>query len=141
MRAGAKIWIACAWAVIALCLLSVGRVADAPREGQYPQTTVAEPNGAGGINTCMLSTPYDDDLQAKREANRWAMPSTAITLQGMAWRTSPTDVLQRLLRMYGLLPYASQSALAYSDDGAEQIVLSKRFHTGYYIYHRCQLRC
>ena len=141
MRAGAKIWIACAWAVIALCLLSVGRVADAPREGQYSQIAVDESDAAGDVSTCVLSTPYDDDLQAKREANRWAMPSTAITLQGVAGRTSPTDVLHRLLRMYGLLPHAPQSTLTYTGDGAEQIVLSKRFHTGYYIYHRCQLRC
>ena len=141
MRAGAKIWMACAWAVIALCLLSVGRVAESPSARPCVASLCTEPVAASDASACMLSTPYDDDLQARHEANRWAMPSTAITLQGLAWRTSPTDVLHRLLRMYGLLPHASQSTPTYSGDGAEQIVLSKRFHTGYYIYHRCQLRC
>ena len=141
MRAGAKIWIAYAWAVIALCLLSVGRVAEAPSAGPCVASLCTEPVAASDASAYMLSTPYEDDLQARHEANRWAMPSTAITLQGVAWRTSPTDVLHRLLRMYGLLLHAPQSTLTYSGDGAEQIVLSKRFHTGYYIYHRCQLRC
>ena len=141
MRASAKIWIACAWAVIALCLLSVGRVAEAPSAGPCVASLCTEPVAASDASTCMLSTPYDDDLQARHEANRWAMPSTAITLQGVAGRTSPTDVLHRLFRMYGLLAHASQSTPTYSCDGAKQIVLSKRFHTGYYIYHRCQLRC
>lgn len=141
MRAGAIKWIFPVWAVMVLCLLSVGRVADTPFAGLCTQTTVDETAAACDASIYRLRSPYHDDLQAKRDANRWAMPSTALSLQGIVWRTSVTDVVQRLMRMCGLLPYAPCGASYCSYDGVEQTVFSKRFHTGYYIYHRCQLRC
>lgn len=139
MWADTKKRTACAWAILMLCLLFMGRASDA-------LSTMRQSSVDKSVTTCceslfMLSNPYDDDLQAKREANRWAMPSAGVTLQGMTGRISPTDVLQRVLRLYGLLQCASNNALSYSRDRAEHIVLSKRFHIGYYIYHRCQMRC
>lgn len=141
MRAGAIKWILFVWVVMVPCLLSAGRVADAPSAEQYALVSMAESATESGSDVYTLNSPYDDDLQAKREANRWAIPSTSLTLQGTAGQTSSTDVVQRLLRMCGLLLHASDSVLSYSCDGAEQIVLFKRFHIGYYIYHHCQLRC
>ena len=139
MRAGTKIGVTCAWVVLVLCLLFVGRVTDAQPVAQ--QASVNESVTTRCESSFLLCNPYDDDLQAKREANRWAIPSAGITLQGVAGRVLTTDVVQRVLRLYGLLQHAPLDVLSFLCDGAEHIVLSKRFHTGYYIYHRCQMRC
>ena len=92
---------------------------------------------------CATVCEKDNDmLRATHEMGCWAIPSTSVTLQGAAGRMlSVGKTLQRISRVYNVL-YVDESRHANEQDGALcHALLTKRFHTGYYIYYRCQMRC
>ena len=92
---------------------------------------------------CATVCEKDNDmLRATHEMGCWAIPSTSVTLQGAAGRMlSVGKTLQRISRVYNAIN-VDESRHANEQDGALcHALLTKRFHTGYYIYYRCQMRC
>jgi hypothetical protein len=84
----------------------------------------------------------DDMLRAAREMGRWAMPSASITLQGTAGRVvSLHTAWQRVVRMLGALLTGEASCCNGLTEALHHTLSTKRFHAGYYIYYRCQMRC
>ena len=81
-------------------------------------------------------------LHALREMGQWGMPSVSVTLQGAAGRLlTYSKTLQRINRVYGML-FAGELACGNEQSEALcQTLSAKRFHSGYYIYYRCQMRC
>ena len=84
----------------------------------------------------------DDMLHATREMGQWAIPSASVTLQGTAGRTiSLHTALQRVTRMLGALLTSEASCSTGPTEALHHTLSTKRFHAGYYIYYRCQMRC
>ena len=84
----------------------------------------------------------DDMLRATREMGQWAMPSASVTLQGTAGRVvSLHTAWQRVVRMLGALLTGEAPCSNGLTEELHHTLSTKRFHAGYYIYYRCQMRC
>ena len=84
----------------------------------------------------------DDMLRAAREMGQWAMPSASVTLQGTAGRVvSLHTAWQRVVRMLGALLTGEASCCNGLTEALHHTLSTKRFHAGYYIYYRGQVRC
>lgn len=84
----------------------------------------------------------DDMLHATREMGQWAIPSASVTLQGTAGRVVTLHTaLQRVVRMLGAILNSEASCSTGPTEALHHTLSTKRFHAGYYIYYRCQMRC
>lgn len=134
-------WILC-MAMALLCLV-LGR-ADAVSSDNTPS---AVPSYEVSAEICddacaSLIEKEDDMLRAAREMGQWAMPSASITLQGTAGRVVTLHTaLQRVVRMLGAILNSEASCSNGLTEALHHTLSTKRFHAGYYIYYRCQMRC
>ncbi len=81
-------------------------------------------------------------LHAVREMGQWGIPSASITMQGAAGRVlTLSEALQRINRLLGALFTNELSCSNGLTEALRHTLLTKRFHSGYYIYYRCQMRC
>lgn len=89
-----------------------------------------------------LCEKTDDMLHATHEMGWWGMPSSSVRLQDTGGRAlSISKTMQRIARIHGAL---YNNECGGSDEHAENLrhmLQTKRFHAGYYIYYRCQMRC
>ena len=84
----------------------------------------------------------DDMLHAAREMGQWAIPSASVTLQGTAGRAiSLHTAWQRATRMLAALLTGETPCSTGPTEALRHTLSTKRFHAGYYIYYRCQMRC
>ena len=106
-------------------------------------TQVAIPSCEVSGDACAsLIEKEDDMLHAAREMGQWAIPSASVTLQGTAGRVvSLHTALQRVTRMLGALLTSEASCSTGPTEALRHTLSTKRFHAGYYIYYRCQMRC
>ena len=130
-------WILC-MAMVLLCTM-LGHV-DAVSADHTPSAT---PSYEVSDEACAsLIEKEDDMLHAAREMGQWAMPSASVTLQGTAGRVvSLHTAWQRVVRMLGALLTGEASCSNGLTDALHHTLSTKRFHAGYYIYYRCQMRC
>ena len=130
-------WILC-MAMALLCLV-LGRV-DAVSADHTPS---AIPSYEVSEDACASLVEKEDDmLHAAREMGQWAMPSASVTLQGTAGRVvSLHTAWQRVVRMLGALLTGEASCCNGLTEALHHTLSTKRFHAGYYIYYRCQMRC
>ena len=130
-------WILC-MAMVLLCTM-LGHV-DAVSADHTPS---AIPSYEVSNDACAsLIEKEDDMLHAAREMGQWAMPSASVTLQGTAGRVvSPHTAWQRVVRMLGALLTGEASCYNGLTEALHHTLSTKRFHAGYYIYYRCQMRC
>lgn len=122
-----------------LCRVDSAMVVDA--SSQVTETAIAEDEPSKGMYAS-LCEKEDDMLHALREMGQWGIPSTSVTLQGATGRVlTVCKALQRITRLVNMLQ-ANESSNGYGVAAALHHTLSsKRFHSGYYIYYRCQMRC
>ena len=125
-------------AMVLLCMV-LGHV-DAVSEDN---TSSATPSCEVRDDACAsLIEKEDDMLHAAREMGQWAMPSASVTLQGTAGRVvSLHTAWQRVVRMLGALLTGEASCCNGLTEALHHTLSTKRFHAGYYIYYRCQMRC
>lgn len=130
-------WILC-MAMVLLCTM-LGHV-DAVSADHTPSAT---PSYEVSDEACAsLIEKEDDMLHAAREMGQWAMPSASVTLQGTAGRVvSLHTAWQRVVRMLGALLTGEASCCNGLTEALHHTLSTKRFHAGYYIYYRCQMRC
>ena len=130
-------WILC-MAMALLCLV-LGHV-DAVSADHTPSATLSYEVSDDACAS--LIEKEDDMLRAAREMGQWAMPSASVTLQGTAGRVvSLHTALQRVTRMLGALLTSEASCSIGPTEALHHTLSTKRFHAGYYIYYRCQMRC
>ena len=130
-------WILC-MAMALLCLV-LGHV-DAVSADHTPSATPS--CEVSGDACASLIEKEDDMLRAAREMGQWAMPSASVTLQGTAGRVvSLHTAWQRVVRMLGALLTSEASCSNGLTEALHHTLSTKRFHAGYYIYYRCQMRC
>lgn len=125
-------------AMVLLCTM-LGHV-DAVSADHTPSAT---PSYEVSDEACAsLIEKEDDMLHAAREMGQWAMPSASVTLQGTAGRVvSLHTAWQRVVRMLGALLTGEASCCNGLTEALHHTLSTKRFHAGYYIYYRCQMRC
>ena len=130
-------WILC-MAMVLLCTM-LGHV-DAVSVDHTPSTI---PSYEASDEACASFIEKEDDmLHAAREMGQWAIPSASVTLQGTAGRVvSLHTALQRVTRMLGALLTSEASCSTGPTEALHHTLSTKRFHAGYYIYYRCQMRC
>ena len=130
-------WILC-MAMALLCLVQ-GR-ADAVSADHTPSATLS--CEVSDDACASLIEKEDDMLRAAREMGQWAMPSASVTLQGTAGRVvSLHTAWQRVVRMLSALLTGEASCCNGLTEALHHTLSTKRFHAGYYIYYRCQMRC
>ena len=130
-------WILC-MAMVLLCTM-LGHV-DAVSADHTPSATLSYEVSDDACAS--LIEKEDDMLRAAREMGQWAMPSASVTLQGTAGRVvSLHTAWQRVVRMLGALLTGEASCSNGLTEALHHTLSTKRFHAGYYIYYRCQMRC
>ena len=128
---------------MALLCMVLGHV-DAVSADSTPSATLScEVNGDICDEACAsLIEKEDDMLHAAREMGQWAMPSASVTLQGTAGRVvSLHTTWQRATRMLAALLTGETPCSTGQTEALHHTLSTKRFHAGYYIYYRCQMRC
>ena len=124
---------------MALLCLVLGRADAHSAEGTPSATLSCEVSGDACAS---LIEKEDDMLHATREMGQWAIPSASVTLQGTAGRAiSLHTAWQRATRMLGALLTSEASCSIGPTEALHHTLSTKRFHAGYYIYYRCQMRC
>ncbi|MBR5846702.1 MAG: hypothetical protein IKY72_02750 [Bacteroidaceae bacterium] len=125
-------------AMVLLCMV-LGHV-DAVSADHTPSATLS--CEVSDDACASLIEKEDDMLRAAREMGQWAMPSASVTLQGTAGRVvSLHTAWQRVVRMLGALLTGETSCSNGLTEALHHTLSTKRFHAGYYIYYRCQMRC
>ena len=130
-------WILC-MAMALLCMV-LGHV-DAHSADSTPSATLScEVSG----DACASLIEKEDDMQrAARVMGQWAMPSGSVTLQGTVGRVvSLHTAWQRVTRMLAALLTGETPCSTGLTEALHHTLSTKRFHAGYYIYYRCQMRC
>jgi len=125
-------------AMVLLCMV-LGHV-DAVSADHTPS---AIPSYEVSNDACASLVEKEDDmLRAAREMGQWAMPSASVTLQGTAGRVvSLHTAWQRVVRMLGAILNSEAPCSNGPTEALRHTLSTKRFHAGYYIYYRCQMRC
>lgn len=130
-------------AAMLLCLVVCS--ADAAKDCSASEPTtenVAIMHDECEVTCASLVEKESDQLNAAREMGMWAMPSQALSLQGATGRVvSLHTALQRVTRMLGALLTSETSCSNGPTEALHHMLSTKRFHAGYYIYYRCQMRC
>ena len=130
-------------AVLLLCLV-VWRV-DAAVVDSTPMLTTEDAlsqHTEYEVTCASLCEKEDDMLHAVREMGQWGLPSASVTLQGTAERVlTLSEALQRISRMLSALSACEPSCSDGLTETLRHTLSAKRFHFGYYIYYRCQMRC
>ena len=130
-------WILC-MAMALLCLV-LGHVDAVSADNTSSSTLFHEVSDDACAS---LIEKKDDMLRAAREMGMWAMPSQAFSIQGTAGRVvSLHTAWQRVVRMLGALLTGEASCCNGLTEALHHTLSTKRFHAGYYIYYRCQMRC
>ena len=130
-------------ATMLLCLVACGVDAATTDKVSVPTTEVAGTTHEEHEVVCaLLMEKESDQLDAASEMGMWAMPSASVTLQGTAGRVvSLHTAWQRVVRMLGALLTGEASCSNGLTEALHHTLSTKRFHAGYYIYYRCQMRC
>ncbi len=133
-------WIACIATLLLLCIVG----SDRPGMGAEPApltasqcTFVAEETAGGAV----LTDPVSDTFTHLRETNRWGLSSNMLHVRVASGRTlSFSNLSQRIARM-ALASLCGHATTEQLNGSQCHTIASIRFHIGYFIYHRCQMRC
>jgi hypothetical protein len=124
---------------MALLCMVLGR-SDAHSADSTPSVTLS--CEVSGDACASLIEKEDDMLHAAREMGQWAIPSASVTLQGTAGRAiSLHTTWQRVTRMLAALLTGEPPCSTGLTEALHHTLSTKRFHAGYYIFYRCQMRC
>ena len=130
-------------AALLLCLVVWHVDAAVADSTPVPTTEDVQPQHTEYESTCAsLCEKEDDMLHAVREMGQWGMPSASVTLQGTVGRVlTLSEALQRINRLQSVLSPGEPSCSNGLTEVLRHTISTKRFHAGYYIYYRCQMRC
>lgn len=133
-------WIACIATLLLLCIVGSdkpGMDAEHTPLASSQCTFVAEETAGGAI----LSDPENNIFTHLRETNRLGLSSNMLHLRVPAVRTLPFSTLsQRIVRM-AIATLCGHATTEQLNGSQCHTIASIRFHIGYFIYHRCQMRC
>lgn len=138
-----------AWIALLLCFIYIGgrnRTEISPGIGMLscsiePVVPISDIETESIDCVSTLSCPIENTLRTRRESNRLATLTASLTLQEALGRTACADASQRMVRTQNATQGEQNNSTPCPNNDVERTVSSIRFNTGYYIYHRCQMRC
>ncbi len=131
-------WIACIVGLLLLCVVG----SDKPEMGSGQSAVVkcayvAEEESGDAT----ISSPESDIFTHLRTTNRLGLSSNALHLRTSAGRfLSSGNPLHRPVRE-AIVHLCGNTATKSLNHAQCHTIASIRFHIGYFIYHRCQMRC
>lgn len=130
-------WIACIATLLLLCIVGSDKHAEQSVSAPIPCAYIAE--DASGDAT--ISNPEDEIFTHQLNANRWGLSSNTLHLRVPAGRPlSSSSLSLRIVRM--TMAYLVGNATTVHLNYVQcHTIASIRFQIGYFIYHRCQMRC
>ena len=131
-------WIACIVALLLLCVVG----SDGPvMESEQSAAALCEYVAGETSSDAVVSAPENDILTHLHEANRFGLSSNTLHLRTSAGRSfSSGNPLQRTVRE-AIVYLCGNTATKGLNHAQCHTIASIRFHIGYFIYHRCQMRC
>lgn len=131
-------WIACIVALLLLCVVG----SDGPvMESEQAAATLCEYVAGETSSDAVVSAPENDILTHLHETNRFGLSSNTLHLRTSAGRSfSSGNPLQRTVREV-IVYLCGNTATKGLNHTQYHTIASIRFHIGYFIYHRCQMRC
>ena len=133
-------WIVC---LAALLLCAIGGFKRDAMEVEQPMMAASSCVCAAeeAVGATLIAAPESDTFAHLRETNCWGISSTALHLRAAEGRTlSFGHTSQRIVRM-AMANLPSHTATEEQRYVLCHAIASIRFHIGYFIYHRCQMRC
>ena len=132
-------WIACIVALLLLCV--VGSDGPVMESEQSAAATLCEYVAGETSSDAVVSAPENDILTHLHETNRFGLSSNTLHLRTSAGRSfSSGNPLQRTVREV-IVYLCGNTATKSLNHAQRHTIASIRFHIGYFIYHRCQMRC
>ena len=133
-------WIVCIITLL-LCVVSSAKI-EMEVEQQASSAIVPCEFVAEEIsNDAVIDSPENDILIYHLNTNRWGLSSNTLHLRVLSGQTfSFSNLSQRIVRMAMACLCGSITTVRLNSVQCHAIA-SKRFHIGYFIYHRCQMRC
>ena len=133
-------WIVCIATLLLLCVVGSAKLemdAEQPSSAIASYAFVTEE----ASNETVISEPKNDILIYHLNTNRWGLSSNTLHLRVIAGQTISFSTLsQRIVRM--AVAYLCGDVTTVRLNSVQcHAIASKRFHIGYFIYHRCQMRC
>ena len=131
-------WIACIVALLLLCVVGSGK----PEMGaEQPAVAQCEYIAEEVSGDAAISSPENDIFTHLRTTNRFGISSNTFHLRTLAGRSfSSANPLQRTVRET-IVQFCGNTATKNLNYAQCHTIASIRFHIGYFIYHRCQMRC
>lgn len=131
-------WMSCIVALLLLCVAS----SDKPvMESEQAAATLCEYVAGETSSDAVVSAPENDILTHLHETNRFGLSSNTLHLRTSAGRSfSSGNPLQRTVREV-IVYLCGNTATKGLNHTQCHTIASIRFHIGYFIYHRCQMRC
>lgn len=131
-------WMSCIVALLLLCVAS----SDKPvMESEQAAVTLCEYVAEETSSDAVVSAPENDILTHLHETNRFGLSSNTLHLRTSAGRSfSSGNPLQRTVREV-IVYLCGNTATKGLNHAQRHTIASIRFHIGYFIYHRCQMRC
>ena len=131
-------WITSIVALLLLCVVGT----DRPEMGSE-QSVVAECAYVAeeALGDATISIPESDIFTHLCTTNRFGISSNTLHLRTSAGRSfSSGNPLQRTIRE-AIVHLCGNTATKSLNHAQCHTIASIRFHIGYFIYHRCQMRC
>lgn len=133
-------WIVYMAALLLLCIVGSERHERCAEQDLLADSSCAYVVGETSGNT-FIDTPVDDVFADQCGTNHWGISSGTFHLRLPAGRVSSLGHhSQRIIRM-SPVTLCGDIATEDVDYAHYQTIASIRFHIGYFIYHRCQMRC
>lgn len=133
-------WIACIATLLLLCIVS----SDRPEmEAEQAPLTASQCSFVAEETTSsvILDNSESDIFSHLHETNRWGLSSNTLHLRVPTGRTLAfSNLSQRIIRMT-MDYFCGHTATEHLNYAQRHTIASIRFHIGYFIYHRCQMRC
>lgn len=131
-------WIACIVALLLLCVVGSDKPEMVAEQSAVAECAYVAEEVSGDA---VVSAPENDILTHLHETNRFGLSSNTLHLRTSAGRSfSSGNPLQRTVRE-AIVNLRGNTATKGLNHAQCHTIASIRFHIGYFIYHRCQMRC
>ena len=131
-------WMSCIVALLLLCVASSDKPVMESEQSAVAKCAYVAEEESGDAS---ISSPENEIFTHLCTTNRFGLSSNTLHLRTSAGRSfSSSNPLQRTVReaIVYLCGNTATKGLNYTQC---HTIASIRFHIGYFIYHRCQMRC
>ena len=131
-------WMSCIVALLLLCVASSDKPVMESEQSAVAKCAYVAEEESGDAS---ISSPENEIFTHLCTTNRFGLSSNTLHLRTSAGRSfSSSNPLQRTVRE-AIVYLCGNTATKGLNHTQCHTIASIRFHIGYFIYHRCQMRC